>query len=212
VPGCGEHHNVDVGGFEGTPSDLVANEEGIIHSRRIDDDGREAEVVAIEKKIRRLHDIGVQAFVLGTHYAYARPARANVSFKDLGRERRKHVFRPKQFRERRAKPFLRPTAHRIYVLLEELDLEAWHETLRQFADVTSSLHEMLPLIRIEECEFAGHIGWGIGATEMEARNCSGPRIHVGRQKPYPLHESIYKAALARLYLSDDSDSAREAGE
>ena len=98
------------------------------------------------------------------------------------------------------------------MLLEELDLEAWHETLRQFADVTSSLRQMLPLIGIEEREFAGHIGWSIGATEMEVRNCSGPRIHVGRQKPDPLHESIYKAALARLYLSDDGNSAREAGE
>ena len=93
------------------------------------------------------------------------------------------------------------------MLLEQLDLEAGHEALRQLTNVPAAVRQMLPFVGIEERELRSHVGWSVGAAKIEMRDCRGPGIDVSWQQGGPLHERIDEAALARFHLPDDGNSA-----
>ncbi len=104
----------------------------------------------------------------------------------------------------------RATAHLFDVLLQELDLEAWHQALRELTDLSAAVGELLPLVGCEEAEFGGDVGRRVGEAEMDAGHRCGPRIDVGGQQARLAHERIDQAALAGFDLPNDADAAGEA--
>src|SRR5262245_61292306 len=114
--------------------------------------------------------------------------------------------------EHRAQPRFRPPAHFINLPVQELDLEARHQVLRQLADLTRAIGELVPLVGLEESELGGNVWGSVYATEMDARHCSRPRIDVGGKQARLAHERIDQAALAGLDLTNDADAAGQAVE
>ena len=85
---------------------------------------------------------------------------------------------PKQLGECRTEPLLRSPTQRIDALLEQLDLEARHEPLRQLAYAASSVRQLLPFVGSEESELSGDVRWSIQTTIVEMRDRRRPRIDV----------------------------------
>src|SRR5262245_58311151 len=96
--------------------------------------------------------------------------------------------------------------------MQELDLEAGHQALRELADLAGAVGELLPLVGLEESELGGNVRRGVGAAEMDARDRSRPWIDVSRKQARLAHERVDEAALAGLHLSNDADAAGQAVE
>src|SRR5262249_12349428 len=59
-----QHHDVEMGALQGTPSELVADQVRVVRPRRVDNGGWETKIASAEIEIRGLDDIGVDAFLL----------------------------------------------------------------------------------------------------------------------------------------------------
>jgi hypothetical protein len=141
-----------------------------------------------------------------------RCSRGHIPFQVPRQERLKDVFLSEQVPQRRTESLLRSAAHGVYMLLEQFDLEAGHEPLGQLANTSPSVCQAFPFVRRKEHELSGDAGGSIRAAKMEMGNCRRPRVDVCWEETRYPNEGVDEAALACLYLADDSNATGEPGQ
>src|SRR4029079_3513243 len=122
----GEHDDVEVGGFEAAPCDLVADEERIVGARRVGERHRKGEWALVEISVCVLGDVGkwTERRVAGE------VAGADVARQQLGVEALEAMRASEQLRKIRSQPHDGAVLNRFDMAAEQIRLKARVQTLR----------------------------------------------------------------------------------